>query len=340
MKELQTASIDITYKCNFRCKHCFNSSGEHSGIKQELSDEKILETADEIMDLGVESLCLCGGEPLLRKDLVYKIANLKKKTNTALSMVSNGYLIDEKEAEKLASSSINQIQISVDGRYSKTHDWLRNKTGSFEHAINAIKMLVSNGMQVAVAFSPTKKNYSEFEETIEYMCELGVKSIRTQPLMVLGRCRENLKEYLLSNNEYMKMKYIINQKTQKYATKGIEIEWGDPLAHLYHFIENGEKLKSIGISAYGELLASPYLPVSFGNIKNGSLKEYLEIGLRDVWSSSLMKEIIKHISSVYDMDVSKIGLPEIFTSDIVELDLLNDAWKENEKRVIDIIVTK
>lgn len=95
MKELQTASIDITYKCNFRCKHCFNSSGEHSGIKQELSDEKILETADEIMDLGVESLCLCGGEPLLRKDLVYKIANLKKKTNTALSMVSNGYLISK-----------------------------------------------------------------------------------------------------------------------------------------------------------------------------------------------------------------------------------------------------
>lgn len=37
---IKSASIDVTYKCNFRCLHCFNSSGEHCFEKEELSEEK------------------------------------------------------------------------------------------------------------------------------------------------------------------------------------------------------------------------------------------------------------------------------------------------------------
>ena len=31
-------SIDITYNCNFRCRHCFNRSGEHCFGERELTD--------------------------------------------------------------------------------------------------------------------------------------------------------------------------------------------------------------------------------------------------------------------------------------------------------------
>ena len=33
-------SIDITYTCNFSCRHCFNGSGEHD-FREELSDEML-----------------------------------------------------------------------------------------------------------------------------------------------------------------------------------------------------------------------------------------------------------------------------------------------------------
>ena len=37
MKErLKVVSLDITYKCNFRCRHCYNSSGEHNFNNKEL----------------------------------------------------------------------------------------------------------------------------------------------------------------------------------------------------------------------------------------------------------------------------------------------------------------
>ena len=36
-------SIDITYNCNFRCRHCFNRSGEHCFGERELTDEEGME---------------------------------------------------------------------------------------------------------------------------------------------------------------------------------------------------------------------------------------------------------------------------------------------------------
>lgn len=337
MNNLKMACIDITYNCNFRCKHCYNSSGEHVRSKREMSDEEIIRIVKELIGLGVETICICGGEPMLRKNLIYIIADLTKNNTKeiALSMVTNGYLITEEDAKKLAASGMNQIQISIDGRYAESHDWLRNKVGSFDRAINAIKMLKDYGMKVVTSFSPTAHNYLEFGNMVDYMFEIGVCRVRTQPLMVLGRCREYLKQDLLSNDQYMKLRFLINHKTkQYYKEKNFSIEWGDPLAHLYNLVDTTNPLESITISAYGDLLVSPYLPISFGNISNTSIIEYIEAGLSEVWQLPIMKSIVGHITSVDDMDVSKIGLPEIFVSDIIEVDLLKDNWKTVQNETI------
>lgn len=328
MKYLKMASIDITYNCNLRCKHCYNSSGEHQRAKREMNDEEVIRIVKEFIDLGIESLCLCGGEPMLRKNLIFKVAELVNNSSQKimLSMVSNGYLINEEDARRLAACGIDQVQISIDGRCAESHDWLRNKSGSFDRAVNAIKMLINNDMKVATSFSPTKKNYKEFGDMVDYMHELGVCRVRTQPLMVLGRCREYLRDYLLSNSEYMKLRLLINQKMQKYIETDFSIEWGDPLAHLYNFVTRNDPVETMTVSAYGDLLVSPYLPIAFGNASNASITQYMEAGIRDAWKLPIMRRIVQHINSAEDMDVSKIGLPEIFVSDIIELDLLRNDW--------------
>jgi len=64
-------AIDITNKCNLRCLHCYNSSGENDVIKTELSDHEVLEFMKSLSTINLYSLCLCGGEPLLRKELIF-----------------------------------------------------------------------------------------------------------------------------------------------------------------------------------------------------------------------------------------------------------------------------
>ena len=340
MKTLKTASIDITYRCNFRCKHCFNSSGEHTRKMAEMSDEIIMKVANELFCMGIENLCICGGEPMLRASLIYKVANLKKSKypNVNLSMVSNGFLIGKEEAKQLADSGVNHVQISVDGE-KDNHEWIRNQKGSYEKAISAIKKKKKNGIQVATSFCPTKQNFQDISNTIDKMHDLGVKNFRSQPLMNLGRSRTYLKNEFLSYNEYMKLKRVLDKKQRQY-NDGFEIEWGDPLAHLFYFSSQEEPIQNIEISAYGDILISPYLPISFGNIANASITAYLASGLKEVWKLPVLKKIVSFYKSAEYMDISYLGLPEIYVDDIVQLDLLQPNWRDKAKEIESLLEAK
>lgn len=98
-----TCAIDLTYKCTFRCLHCFNSSGEHSLNKQELSDAEILQFIDDINNYSVGLISIGGGEALLRKELILQISDYLSGNNSKidLALVTNGYLMTKEYASQL-----------------------------------------------------------------------------------------------------------------------------------------------------------------------------------------------------------------------------------------------
>ena len=221
MTNFFAAGIDVTNKCTLRCLHCFNSSG---GLKNqrmdEMSDEELERMAYDVIDCRPVSICMCGGEPLLRKESIYKIANYSKNTCVDVNMVTNGELMTKEIAKKLWQSGISSIQVSLDGSTEEVVDWLRNKKGAYKNAINAIKYLddtrqeLGINRKISVSFIPHKKNFEQLEEVI-YLCEtLNVDSFRAQPLMLLGRAMDNLNTYKLNYKEYQ----IVAQKISKKNT--------------------------------------------------------------------------------------------------------------------------
>lgn len=109
-------TFDITNKCNLRCLHCYNSSGENLQSQNELSDLEVLNFIDEFADVKLLNFCFCGGEPLLRKSLVLEsIDKLKKYNCQNIAMVSNGFFLDEYTLDELISKGLTKIQISLDG---------------------------------------------------------------------------------------------------------------------------------------------------------------------------------------------------------------------------------
>lgn len=328
MKMINSACIDITYDCNFRCLHCFNSSGEQ-GIKREyMTDEEILKTAENIMDMEPESICLCGGETMLRKDIIFKVLDLKnekKLNNISINCVSNGFLINEDIVKVLKEKNMGFVQISLDGATKEKHEWLRNMHGSYDKAINAIKLLVKYNIPVGVAFTPTKRNIDEIGQAIDLAKNLGVFIFRIQPIMSLGRAKKYLTDYLPDLKDYMKIKYVVEQKQRQYKDKNF-IEWGDPIDHLHI----GNYLDTvICIGAYGDIIPSEYLPISVGNIKKHNLNEYIENGVLDVWkNNNFLKNVAEKIKEFDHMDTKEIGLPSIFTQEYIFLDILDDNYKE------------
>lgn len=84
-------ALDITNKCNYRCLHCYNASGENCVVDNELTDEEVLELINQISKIKPHTFCFCGGEPLLRKDLIVNCAEILYRNGvSAISAVSNG----------------------------------------------------------------------------------------------------------------------------------------------------------------------------------------------------------------------------------------------------------
>lgn len=201
-------ALDITNKCNLRCLHCYNESGENIQTNNELSDKEVMSLIDDLCSVGVFNLCFCGGEPLIRKDLIIKcIEKLKLNNIPNISMVTNGLLLTKEVAKDLKDAGLTNIQISLDGANSKSHDRLRNQEGVFTKTIQAIKNTISAGFKPNIAFTPTSFNINEFKEVHSLLRNLGLNDIelRVQPLMLMGRASENLEDINPTQIQYREL---------------------------------------------------------------------------------------------------------------------------------------
>ncbi|MCL2050176.1 MAG: radical SAM protein [Lachnospiraceae bacterium] len=311
------AAFDITYDCNLRCIHCFNSSGEQEYDKPMLSDDEIFRISSEIAEIkSLQQICFCGGEPLLKKDVLFKSADyLHRQTNSMMvNFVTNAFLMDDNIIADIKKSRIYMVQVSLDGYSENVHNWIRNHPQSYERAISAIKLLIGNDIKVSVATLPTKRNFQELSELIGLLDDLGVSDFRMQPLMILGRAKSNLDEYELSNAEYRTLaRKLLKLRNERLFSNKMKIEWGDPIQHLGNFC--GNNLVFLYINAYGEIMLSPYLPIVVGDLRKHSLRDYFASGLKDIWKEQFFIDIAKQIMSCGSMDLSERGIaPEIFTS--------------------------
>ncbi|WP_083500587.1 radical SAM protein [Thermococcus celericrescens] len=108
-----SVSIDVTYRCNYNCPYCYVGCSPNIN-REELTTKEMFSIIDELADLEVLVLCLCGGEPTLRKDLI-KILNYANEKGITVNIVTNGSLISDNFASKLAESGIGIVQVSLDG---------------------------------------------------------------------------------------------------------------------------------------------------------------------------------------------------------------------------------
>lgn len=327
MKIINTVSFDITYKCNYRCKHCYNSSGCHDD-SLELSDSQALSIIEDVAAMFPDSICICGGEPLLKKELIYLIGNklADLSPNTSISMVTNGYYLTYDVAKKFKKCGIKKIQISLDGAEATTHEWLRGK-GTFNSAIKALEILKNVGIDSAVAFSPTKDSIGELPLVIELAKEKGCKEFRMQPLMLMGRALEHKESFDLSYTDYMYAKKIIDEKNMKYIEDEFECIWGDPLSHLKAARKN--VFYHVIISATGQILVSPYLPITFGDLSKSKLIDYVDSGLLEVMKNNeLVRYLIDQIDSVETMNLQAVGFSGENSKPLIELDMLADDYLE------------
>lgn len=201
MKTPESLDLNITNKCNLRCAYCshFSSAGD---TDTDLSTEEWLSFFKELKECAVKDVCLCGGEPLIRKDLKELIDGIYQN-RMRFSILSNGTLITNEMAEFIKSSGrCNSIQVSIDGPGPDSHDVFRGK-GTFEIALAGLKVLINHDIPATVRVTIHKYNYLKLDEVAKLLLEdIGLSSFSTNSAGYVGLCRENKDAIQLNAQEY------------------------------------------------------------------------------------------------------------------------------------------
>jgi len=177
---------NFTNKCNLNCLHCHQDSSPTSS-GSELTTPQAFKVIDNMSNAGVAILTFSGGEPLLRRDL-YDAIKRADDNGMLCTIASNGTLITSKVAEKLAKVGVERVEIGLDGATAETHDFLRNKPGSFEATVEGIKNCAAVGFEeLATTMTLHSKNINELEETMNLAEELGATRFYLNRLIPAGR---------------------------------------------------------------------------------------------------------------------------------------------------------
>lgn len=312
-------AVDLTNRCVGRCLHCFNRSW--SMRRDELSDDELLEVASQVAALKPIGLCFCGGEPLLRLDLLCRATQVLARAGTLVNIVTTGFLLDAEAALRLKDAGIHTVQVSLDGAEATSHERLRLLEGGYRAATSALKHLADVGLRTGVAFAPTRFNAGEFPRVIEIARDLGAFEVRVQPLMPLG---EGLIHWIDISPTPWQIRAIVAccQEHIHRCSTAPTVTWGDPVDHLIRFAQFYDAVcHDVQITSDGYLTPSPYLPLFLGNVRRHSLSEYWRAGLARAWDHELVRGLAFEVRSIDDLGTM---FPLPFLEEPITLDLVED----------------
>ena len=179
---------NLIRRCNLTCKHCYSISGDVD-FPGELSTEDVFEVMDDLKAFGVPVLILSGGEPLLRPD-IFEISKRAKDMGFYVGLSSNGTLIDEATADRIAGIGYDYVGISLDG-LRETHDRFRRRAGGFDEALGGIRLCRERGIKVGMRFTVTMDNADELPALLDLADDEGVQKFYLSHLVYAGRGNKN-----------------------------------------------------------------------------------------------------------------------------------------------------
>lgn len=136
-----TCQWEITCRCNLRCIMCYTDCfNRPEQARDELTTEAIIRIMDELAEAGCIELALTGGEPLARPDF-FEIYEHAKARGFLVTLLTNGTLITEEVADRLAALPPHRVEISLHGITQRTFELVTLGSGSFARCMRAIGLL-------------------------------------------------------------------------------------------------------------------------------------------------------------------------------------------------------
>jgi radical SAM protein with 4Fe4S-binding SPASM domain len=165
--------FELTYRCNFKCPHCYVPQSYKNEKRRELTTQEIFFILEQLREAGCLYLGFTGGEPFLREDIV-EIIRFAKRCGFQIFIYSNGSLIDEKIAIKLKRLRPIKIDMTIPALSKVPFERISGVPGSRNQVFNSIRFLHENGIHLGFRSNVVKENEAEIEKIQRFSDSLGI----------------------------------------------------------------------------------------------------------------------------------------------------------------------
>jgi len=263
-KQLHTVTLELTYKCNERCRHCYIVDDD----RKELTTEQIKSVLDELSNMNVFCIVFTGGEVFTRKD-AFDILEYAYSKRFVIDIFTNGTLLDGNDYLRLKAVWPRCVHFSVYSHIAEKHDAITQVKGSFAKTMKSIQACTLIGIPVNIKATI----FSETMDDVQGLVQLSES---------LGASIE------LGTNITPQKDGDLSPMTMKVSGEENDRVVFDTIKNLIKTIgpnpkdeTRSEKLcgagdKSISINPYGEAYPCIMLPICIGDISEQTMKQIWE----------------------------------------------------------------
>jgi len=177
--------LSVTDRCDFRCVYCMSENMTFLPRAQVLTLEELLEVADVFTELGVRKIRLTGGEPLVRRNLIWLLRALGKlPLLEVLAITTNGSQLERLAAE-IREAGVTRLNISLDSLRPERFRRL-TRTGDLAQVLRGVEAAGKAGFERIKLNSVILKNrnHDEIYDLVEFALarDMNISFIEEMPL--------------------------------------------------------------------------------------------------------------------------------------------------------------
>lgn len=257
------ATLELTYRCNERCGHCYLATyNDHEDGRPPLSVEEWKKILNQLKEAGTFVLVFIGGEAMMHP-YFWELAEYAARKGFALSLITNGLLLDDKAADRMKDLGFYQISVSLYSLNPTIHDQMTKRKGSHFKTIEAIKKLKQRNLEVIINCLLTSLNIDTCFDLEDWGKKLGIR-VQFDPL-VTAKSDGSLDSTATRASPEQLMKYYRTLSLRNKKPQPMMIKKEDPVCN--------QGRGKCAVNVYGDLLTCLEVRDPLGNFRNQSFSE-------------------------------------------------------------------
>jgi len=270
-------AIELTAVCNQKCDYCYNEWRDDGGRGIAVGDTGILiARVSKLLDAWeLDHVTLTGGEPLAHRG-VFSLLDLLRERGVGVQMISNGGLVTDTLAARLAEYCLRFVQVTLNGADRELHE-AHVGEGHFDRTLRGVAALSRHGVPMVGCVVVTRRNAAQVGKILELWASFGVRHIALSRFSPAGYAASFVASLLPSRSD---MVIAFEQALPFARERGMEISCTMPIPPCVMDLERYAPIRFGGCAIGGP--SQEFALAPDGRLRNCTLHKTALGGVSDI----------------------------------------------------------